>query len=124
MTREWDQLKARSVLHEHQFISRARTIGSCIARLRRAWYNVAARWGDQALIDQQTAYNQTVVACLLRVEERLSQLEAHLTDLEERQALADREAVDLTRTVGELTQHVIQLRLTVTEVKPHGEQGD
>jgi hypothetical protein len=124
MTSEWEQLAARSVLREHRFASQARVSGSFTARLRGAWYNVAARWGDQALIDQQTAYNQAAVLCLRQLEERLADLEERHIELERRHVLADQDVVNLTRTVAELTQQVIQLRQAAVEVKPHPEQDD
>ena len=113
MTHVWDELAATSVLREYRFASEAPVIGGLIVRLRWAWYNAAARWGDRAIINQQTIFNQAATRCMAKLEERLFELEGRHADLERRLILADQDAVNLTRTVAELTQQVIQLQQTV-----------
>jgi hypothetical protein len=103
MTHALDQLTATSILREQHFTSAAPVIGPLIARLRWAWYNAAARWGDRALIEQQTTYNQAAIRCIIELEER------HI-ELERRLLLVDQDSAQLTRTVAELTQQVIQLQ--------------
>ena len=113
MTHELDQLTANSVLREHRFASATPIIGPLIARLRWAWYNVAARWGDQSIINQQAAYNQAVALHLAEEDQYVAELVA---ELDQRLILADRDLTDLTRTVAELTQQVIELRHIIEEL--------
>jgi hypothetical protein len=103
MTHETDQLAINSVLREHRFESHAPVFGPVITRLRSAWYGVAARWGDQAIISQQMAYNQAAT-------QRMAGLNQRLTELDQRVIQADHDLTNLTRTVAELTQQVIELR--------------
>ena len=110
MTDDPDQLIAHSVLHEHRFESHAPLFGSLIARLRSAWYNVAARWGDQSLINQQAAYNQAVA-------QQIAELAQQIAEYDQRLILTDHDLTDLTRTVAELTQQVIELRHIVAEMQ-------
>ena len=58
MTDDADQLTPHSILREYRFESGVPVLGPFITRLRSTWYNVAARWADQSIISQQTAYNQ------------------------------------------------------------------
>ena len=110
MTDEIDQLTARSVLREHRFESGVPVFGSFIARLRSTWYNLAARWGDQSIISQQTAYNQAAA-------QRIVELTQCIAELDQRLILADHDLTHLTRTVAELTQQVIELRRTNEETR-------
>ena len=52
MTRAGDQLTGKSVLREHQFEAHTSAVGPIVAHLRSGWYNMAARWGDQSVINQ------------------------------------------------------------------------
>jgi uncharacterized protein YceH (UPF0502 family) len=110
MTRDRDQLTANSVVRDYRFASHAPVIGPLIARLLSAWYNVAARWGDQSLINQQAAYNQAVA-------QRIAELAQQIAEYDQRLILTDHDLTDLTRTVAELTQQVIELRHIVAEMQ-------
>jgi hypothetical protein len=110
MIRASDQLTVSGVLREHRFESHTPVLGSFIVRLRAAWYNVAARWGDQAIINQQVAYNQAVA-------QRITELDQHIAEHDQRLILADRDLTDLTCTVAELTQQVIELRHSIEELQ-------
>jgi hypothetical protein len=103
MTRDTDPLTIKGVLREHRFESRTPVLGPLIVRLRTAWYNVAARWGDQSIISQQVTCNQTVAQQIAEHDQRL--------------IVADRDLTELTRTVAELTQQVIELSHTVEELQ-------
>lgn len=124
MTDDPDPLVAIGTLHEYRFTSQSPVVGPIIARLRAAWYNVAARWGDQSVMSQQTAYNHAATQRIAVLTRQLAELEQHLLEADQRIILADHDLTHLTRTVAELTQQVIQLRQAVTEVKPHAEQDE
>jgi hypothetical protein len=96
MANDIDLSIAQGTLREYRFASYTPVFGPLIVRLRSAWYNMAARWGDQSIIRQQTSYNQAVTQRLAALDERAIQ--------------ADRDLTNLTRTVAELTQQVIELR--------------
>ena len=96
MTHDTDHLSAAGALREYRFASHTPAIGPLIARLRSAWYNVAARWGDRSIIDQQSAYN---------------------AEFDQRLILADHDLTNLTHTVAELTQQVIQLQQAVAALQ-------
>lgn len=40
--------------HPRSFVSSVPVVGSLIAAFRQSWYNVAARWQDQLILDQQS----------------------------------------------------------------------
>jgi hypothetical protein len=96
MTHDIDQSLAQGALREYRFTSHTPLIGPLIARGRSAWYTVAARWGDQSIISQQTAYN---------------------AEFDQRIILADHDLINLTRTVAELSQQVIELRHMIEEMQ-------
>ena len=96
MTHDLDQVPANGTLREYRFASHTPVLGPFIARFRSAWYNVAARWGDQSIISQQAAYN---------------------AELDQRLILADHDLTHLTRAVAELTQQVIELQHVIDELQ-------
>jgi|GEM_PF-2513270 hypothetical protein len=110
MVSDIDQLTVKGVLREHRFESHTPVLGPIIVRLRVAWYNVAARWGDQAIISQQMAYNQAVA-------QHSAELDRQVAEHDQRLILADRDLTNLSRTVVELTQQVIELRHRVKELQ-------
>ncbi len=114
MTNEGDSLATKALLREYRFASQVSVIGPFIARLRSMWYNVAARWGDQSLINQQTAYNQAVAQQIAELGQHIAEQTA---EIDQRLILADRDFTDLTRTVAELTQQVIELRHRLEEAE-------
>jgi hypothetical protein len=117
MTRDKDQLTINSVLREYRFASSTPVIGPLIARLRLAWYNVAAHWGDQFIIAQQTAYNQAATQRIIELEQRISELDQCLI-------LADHDLSNLTRTVAELTQQLIQLQRKAAAIESRQVKAD
>jgi septal ring factor EnvC (AmiA/AmiB activator) len=110
MTDDSDQLIAYGVLHEHRFVSNAPVLGLVIARLRSAWYSVAARWGDQAIITQQTVYNQAAT-------QRLAELNRRIVELDQRIILADHDLVNVTRTAAEMSQQITELRRQLAQLQ-------
>ena len=114
MTNALEQLAAQSVLREHRFESRSAVAGAIIVRLRSVWYNMAARWGDEAIINQQVAFNQAVTQYIAAEEQRIAALVA---EHDQRLILADRDLTILSRTVAELTHQVVELRQTVEELR-------
>ncbi len=103
MAHDSDQFITADVLREYHFASHTPVLGPLIARLRSAWYNVAARWGDQSIINQQTAFNRIATQRIDVFDQRL--------------ILTDRDLTDLVGTVAELTQQVIQLQHTVAALQ-------
>ena len=124
MTRASDQFIVDGVLREHRFESHTPVLGPIIARLRIAWYNVAARWGDQAIIHQQSAYNGSVAQHVAELDrhatehdQHITEHDQHITEHDQRLILADRDLTDLAHTVAELTQQVVELRHIVEELQ-------
>jgi hypothetical protein len=56
------------------FTSRIPLLGPAIVALRRAWYNMAARWQDQLLFEQQNHFNQAVYEALVRQQQAIEDL--------------------------------------------------
>ena len=103
MTHNADQLIANGALHEYRFTSHTPVFGPLLARLRSAWYSVAARWGDESIINQQTAINRIAAQQISMFDQRL--------------ILTDRDLTDLASTVAELTQQVMQLQHAVAALQ-------
>jgi hypothetical protein len=110
MSDDSDQLLAQGILHRHYFESHAAVFGPLIARLRSAWYSVAARWGDQSIINQQTAYNQAVI-------QRIAELTQRIAELDQRIILADHDLVNVTRTAAEMSQQITELRRKLAQLQ-------
>ena len=109
MTDNPNQLIVRSVLREHRFESHVPVIGPFIEHLRSICYNIAARWGDQSIISQQTAYNQAAVQCIAELSQRIA-------ELDQRIVLADHDLADLTRVTAEMSQHIMELRQRLAQL--------
>lgn len=75
-------------LREHDFRSSLPIIGPLISLTRRILYDLTAKWGVWAVIQQQNQINRMI-------EERLNNIEALLVDL-------DRDLTLLARTVAEI----------------------
>lgn len=75
------------VLEEYQFHSKVPVLGPLISGVRRALYNVAARWGVLHVIAQQNQINAQLI-------ERVQELEARLID-------QDRDLTLMARTIAE-----------------------
>jgi hypothetical protein len=82
-------------LQDYQFHSKVPVLGAFIAGLRRAVYNVAARWGVQYVMLQQNEVNAQLVA-------QLQVLETRLQEIEERLIEQDRDLAMLARTAAEV----------------------
>ena len=82
-------------LQDYQFHSKVPLLGAFIAGLRRAVYNVAARWGVQYVIVQQNEVNAQLIA-------QLQVLETRLQEYEERLIEQDRDLAMLARTAAEV----------------------
>jgi chromosome segregation ATPase len=58
------QLRTLAVLQEHQFRSEVPLVGPLIAGFRALWNSVATRWYVRPLMQQQSEFNQQIVALL------------------------------------------------------------
>jgi hypothetical protein len=112
------------VLEEHRFRSNTPVFGSFIAWIRSMAYNIAARWGVQAVIARQNQINALFVAQLQDMARYLEDLTRHLEDLgtrlqeyEERLIDQDRDLTLLARTLAEvdLRQRYLAKSLTRQE---------
>lgn len=83
-----ESFQSLPLLREHDFRSRVPVIGPLISLVRRLLYNLTARWGVWAVIEQQNRINQMI-------EERLRNQEALLVDF-------DRDLTLLARAVAEI----------------------
>lgn len=84
----WKEYPYLPELREHDFRSSKPVIGPLISLIRRLLYNLTAKWGVWAVIQQQNQINQMI-------EERLCKQGAMLVDL-------DRDLALLARTVAEI----------------------
>lgn len=91
-------------LREHDFRSSLPIIGPLISLIRRTLYNLTAKWGVWAVIQQQNRINRMI-------EERLHNLETLLVDL-------DRDLALLTRTVAEIEVTQRQLVRVLRDQSP------
>lgn len=100
-----DQLRSTATLREHRFRSRVPLVGPLIAWFRELWNGMSTRWYVRPLIQQQSEFNEQIVALmatqatvlraaeaqraqeearLARYEEQLANAEARLAHYEER----------------------------------------
>jgi hypothetical protein len=70
----WSTLARASRVGSQPFTSSIPLIGPLIAFVRQAWYNVAARWQDQLLFEQQNRFNQQVHEILVRQQQAIEDL--------------------------------------------------
>ena len=89
-------LEGKGQLQEHVFASNTPIIGSLVARIRRLWYNVAARWAVQTLAQQQETFNSefldilgTVERSVIENDRAITQLRRRIAELETRQQSGD-----------------------------------
>ena len=82
-------------LREHDFRSSLPIIGPLISLIRRTLYDLTAKWGVWAVIQQQNRINRII-------EERLRHQEAMLVDQGAMLVDMDRDLALLTRTVAEI----------------------
>ena len=57
------------------FPASAPVIGPLLSNVRQFWYNVAARWGDRHLQQQQAAANQLLLARIRALQQHIDQLQ-------------------------------------------------
>lgn len=104
-------------LHEHDFHSSVPVIGPLISLIRRLLYNLTAKWGVWAVIQQQNRINQMIEEQLRwinqAINERLCHQEAMLVDL-------DRDFALMARRVAEIEVRQRQL-LRMLQSWPDGE---
>jgi GT2 family glycosyltransferase len=93
-------------LHEHDFRSDVAVVGPLIQAARRAIYNLTARWGVMAVIQQQDHVNAVIAQHLNEQAAHLRQHEAHLRQHEAH--LRQYEA-HLRQYEAQLRQHDAQL---------------
>lgn len=70
----WSALAGAAQVEPRPFASSIPVIGPLIAFVRQAWYNVAARWQDQLLFEQQNRFNQQVHEILVRQQQAIEEL--------------------------------------------------
>lgn len=70
----WSALARAAQVEPQPFASSIPLIGPLIAFVRQAWYNVAARWQDQLLFEQQNRFNQQVHEILARQQQAIEDL--------------------------------------------------
>lgn len=91
----WREYPYLPELREHDFRSSKPVIGPLISLIRRLLYNLTAKWGVWAVIQQQNQINQQQNQINQMIEERLCKQGAMLVDL-------DRDLALLARTVAEI----------------------
>lgn len=106
MNDEHDTLAAQAVLQEFEFRSQP----GLISWLRAIWHSMAGKWADRYIVQQQTKFNLAVVDEIFAVVDEIN-------DLGDQFVLSDHDLADLTRTVAELSQQVIQLHRAVTALQ-------
>jgi hypothetical protein len=74
----WSALARASQVEPRPFTSSIPLIGPLIAFVREAWYNVAARWQDQLLFEQQNRFNRQVHEILVRQQQAIEELAGQL----------------------------------------------
>jgi hypothetical protein len=107
-------------VQERPFTSNAPLIGPLIVRLRRFWNNLSTTWYVRPLLQQQNEFNHL----LTRYLDDLTAIDAELNG---RLTVADRDQVDLSRQLAELTYAVnrmnqrlsaIEAQLTASDTEP------
>jgi chromosome segregation ATPase len=81
-----DLLRPTATLREYRFRSQVPLIGSLIARFRELWNGVSTRWYVRPLIQQQSEFNEQIVALLATQATTLHTVESHRAQDEARQA--------------------------------------
>src|SRR5713226_3524037 len=77
-----ERLHARRSVREPPFRSSAWLIGPAIVRFRQVWNWMSTEWYVRPLVEQQNAFNAEVVEALRQIEERFTQLEGRIDELE------------------------------------------
>jgi len=100
-----DELDTVRFLGEYHFTSSLPRWGKLIAWLRQQWYNVAARWADNALAGQQNEFNQAVTRRIKQLDARTVELNEYAARLAERANLLDERANLLDERLAEYLLH-------------------
>jgi hypothetical protein len=104
-----DELQANWQVQERPFVSHVPVVGPLIVGLREMWNSVSTKWYVRPLLHQQNRVNQLVLVLLDRLYRQSVEHGQRLTEYDERLILQDRDAVALTREVGELQIRLRQL---------------
>lgn len=97
-----EQLHQGWDLKEYQFQSQTPLVGPLIARLRSAWYQVAAAWVIRTLMGQQSQVNARLLSLLIKQERRLTVLERQRLALAEYLVEQQRELTDFGYVIAEI----------------------
>lgn len=97
-----DSLRQHATLEEYAFTSAAPVVGGLIARMRRAWNDVATKWQVRPLIEQQSAFNRTLAEWLVQ--------QPRQADIDEQLVGNDRSQMALVRDTGRLAMLARRLR--------------
>jgi len=108
-------------LHEHDFRSTVPLVGPLIGRVRRWLYGLTAKWGVNAVIQQQNQNNQQLAQFTAKLIEQLAQLEQQLADSELRLVEQDRDVAYLSRLIAEME---IQQRYLAQQVQAQSDAAE
>jgi len=92
-------------IREHDFQSHVPVFGPIIQFIRRALYQLTAKWGIVVVIDQQNRINQMLTQYLRELDDRLRELDDRLID-------QDRDLAYVSRAIAELEiqqRHLLRL---------------
>lgn len=110
-------------LREHDFQSRVPVFGPIVQFIRRALYQLTAKWGVVVVIDQQNQINQTLTRYLCELDDRLRELDDRLRELDDRLIDQDRDLAYVSRTVAELEirqRHLLRLIQAQSDITESG----
>lgn len=107
-----DQLRSTATLREHRFRSRIPLVGPLIVRFRELWNGVSTRWYVRPLIQQQSEFNEQIVALMVTQAAVLRTAEAQRVQGEARLA---RHEEQLAGTEALLARY--EERLTACEAR-------
>jgi len=102
------ELRQRATLEEYQFVSAAPGVGRLLARLRAAWNGVATKWQVRPMLEQQSAFNRSLVDWLARRQTGMGQDAPD--DVGARLIAADREATQLSGELGAVAARAARLQ--------------
>jgi hypothetical protein len=81
-----DQLQRQTTMTEIAFTSSAPVIGPLLVALRRAAYNLSARWALKYYAQQQLEFQRTLLGLLRQMQHELNEANARLITLEQANA--------------------------------------
>jgi chromosome segregation ATPase len=115
MVHNADELAAFGVLREYRFESRWPVIGPLVARLRGAWHAIAGRSADQAIICQQTAYNQALARHLVEFAQRLAEVDRRMAEQDQRYAGYDERIARFDQRIAAFDQRLGEAHERIAE---------